>query len=139
MINKLSKRVRANNRTLFEENFIDLPPMFFYETYIYMLDNNMNRLSDVRQHDLELFCLHVYTTIYMKRGWELLMNVQTGTRKSNEQRKRKTKLSVWTDFFKRLRKNKAALIGGILILLFIIIAVIGPFFTPFTYEEQNLV
>lgn len=74
----------------------------------------------------------------MRRGWELLMNVQTSTPKLNKQKKPHPRFNVWTDFFYRLRKNKAALIGGILILLFIIIAIVGPYFTPFTYEEQDL-
>lgn len=41
---------------------------------------------------------------------------------------KKKKSSGFATFYKRLKKNKAALIGGYLILLFAIIAIIGPFF-----------
>ncbi|WP_158734970.1 ABC transporter permease [Alteribacillus sp. YIM 98480] len=38
---------------------------------------------------------------------------------------------------KRLKKNKAAMVGGFLILFFIVVSIIGPFFTPFDPSEQN--
>ncbi|WP_318026060.1 nickel transporter permease [Dethiobacter alkaliphilus] len=38
-------------------------------------------------------------------------------------------LSGYQTFYKRLKKNKAALIGGYLLLFFIIVAIVGPFFT----------
>ncbi|WP_245712441.1 ABC transporter permease [Anaerobacillus alkalilacustris] len=47
------------------------------------------------------------------------------------------RLESWKTFFKKLRKNRAATVGGILILLFIIIALIGPFFVPYDGTEQN--
>lgn len=74
----------------------------------------------------------------MRRGWELLMNVQTSTRNRNERNNRQSRHKVWTDFFMRLRKNKAALVGGGLIVFFLIIALVGPYFTPFSFEEQDL-
>lgn len=37
--------------------------------------------------------------------------------------------SNWSVIYKRLKKNKTALIGGYLILLFVIVAIAGPFFT----------
>ncbi|SFP58451.1 nickel transporter permease [Salibacterium halotolerans] len=42
------------------------------------------------------------------------------------------------NIFKRLKKNKAAMAGGILILFFILVAVIGPYFVPYTAAEQNV-
>ncbi|KYG29158.1 ABC transporter permease [Alkalihalobacillus trypoxylicola] len=47
------------------------------------------------------------------------------------------RLESWKTFFKKLRKNKGAMIGGILILVFIIIALIGPHFAPYTQSETN--
>ncbi|MFD2706399.1 nickel transporter permease [Salibacterium lacus] len=43
------------------------------------------------------------------------------------------------NIFKRLKKNKAAMVGGFLILLFILTAFIGPFLVPYGAGEQNLV
>ncbi|WP_017470847.1 nickel transporter permease [Amphibacillus jilinensis] len=44
-----------------------------------------------------------------------------------------------TNLWKKLIKNKSAVIGGILIILFILIAFIGPHFTPFSPNTQNTV
>lgn len=40
--------------------------------------------------------------------------------------------------FNKLKKNKAAMIGGIMILFFIAMAFIGPYFTPFQPEAQDV-
>ncbi|GAA0372885.1 ABC transporter permease [Bacillus horti] len=40
-------------------------------------------------------------------------------------------------FFSRLRSNKVALIGGYLIILFILIALIGPYFTVYEYDKVD--
>ncbi|MDQ0300787.1 peptide/nickel transport system permease protein [Salibacterium salarium] len=40
---------------------------------------------------------------------------------------------------KRLKKNKAAMVGGFLILLFVITAFVGPYLVPFSAGEQVLV
>lgn len=40
-------------------------------------------------------------------------------------------VSGWRIIYKRLKKNRAAIIGGYLILFFIVIAIIGPFFTVY--------
>lgn len=42
----------------------------------------------------------------------------------------------WKNFYRKLRKNKAAMVGGFLILFFIIVALIGPFFTPYEPDAQ---
>lgn len=39
--------------------------------------------------------------------------------------------------FRRLRKNKAAMAGGILVLLFVITSIIGPYFTPYDPNAQD--
>lgn len=41
--------------------------------------------------------------------------------------------------YNKLKKNKAAMIGGILILFFIAVAFIGPYFTPYEPDAQNVV
>ncbi|MFC0560272.1 ABC transporter permease [Halalkalibacter alkalisediminis] len=45
----------------------------------------------------------------------------------------------WKNFYKKLRKNKAAMVGGLLILFFILVAIIGPYFTPYEPNVQNYV
>ncbi|KGA96139.1 diguanylate cyclase [Alkalihalobacillus alcalophilus ATCC 27647 = CGMCC 1.3604] len=47
------------------------------------------------------------------------------------------RLESWKTFFKKLRKNKAAMFGGILILFFIIVAIIGPYITPYSPNQVN--
>ncbi len=46
------------------------------------------------------------------------------------------RVQSWKNFFSKLKKNKAALAGGILIILFIIVAIVGPFFTPYDPNKQ---
>ncbi|KMJ56387.1 diguanylate cyclase [Bacillus sp. LL01] len=41
------------------------------------------------------------------------------------------------NFYRKLRKNKAAMVGGVLILFFVIVAIIGPFFAPYDPSVQN--
>jgi peptide/nickel transport system permease protein len=48
-------------------------------------------------------------------------------------------ISPWRDAFRQLRKNRFALIGAIIILFFLILGLVAPLLTPYTYEEQNLV
>lgn len=47
-------------------------------------------------------------------------------------------LSYWQDAWLRLRKNKLAMFGLLLIVLLILMAVIGPHLTPYSYEAQDL-
>ena len=50
------------------------------------------------------------------------------------------RLEYYKTIWKRLRKNKAAVVGGVLILLFIVIAIIGPFLTmkdPYEVDILN--
>ncbi|GGA63338.1 nickel transporter permease [Ornithinibacillus halotolerans] len=52
----------------------------------------------------------------------------------NEQKSipiKKKKSQRFKDFYKKFKKNKAAVIGAILIFLFILISIIGPFFVPY--------
>ncbi|GIO25281.1 nickel transporter permease [Oceanobacillus sp. J11TS1] len=47
-------------------------------------------------------------------------------------------VSPWRDSFRQLRKNRFAMAGLIIILFFIILGVVAPLLTPYTYEEQSL-
>src|SRR5699024_12080220 len=48
-------------------------------------------------------------------------------------------IQSWKIFFKKLRKNKAAMVGGFFIALFIVIAIIGPYFTPYAPQTTDVV
>lgn len=51
--------------------------------------------------------------------------------------KANVKASRWNTFYKKLKKNKAAMVGGILIVIFILIAIFGPFIAPYDPELQD--
>lgn len=42
------------------------------------------------------------------------------------------------DAWRRLARNKLALVGSLVALLYVLIGLIGPFFLPYDYAEQNL-
>ena len=45
-------------------------------------------------------------------------------------------VTYWKDAFRRFRKNKIAMVSLIVILLIIAFAFIGPFFSPYSYDQQ---
>lgn len=47
-------------------------------------------------------------------------------------------LSFWKDAWIRLRKNRGAIIGLVLIVLIMIMALIGPYFNEYAYDQQNI-
>ena len=47
--------------------------------------------------------------------------------------------SLWQDAWARLRHNRLAVISGIVFVVIALACVIGPFFSPYGYEEQDLV
>src|SRR5690625_4187973 len=49
------------------------------------------------------------------------------------------RIQNWKSLFRSLQKNKAAMIGGFLILFFIVIAIIGPFIAPYDPNTQIMV
>jgi oligopeptide transport system permease protein len=49
-----------------------------------------------------------------------------------------TSRSPWMDAWRRLRRNRAAIMGGIIILLCFLAAIFAPFITSYTYDEQDL-
>lgn len=46
--------------------------------------------------------------------------------------------SYWQDVWRRLKKNKLALLGLVIIILVAIAAIIGPLFTAYSYSDQDL-
>ena len=46
--------------------------------------------------------------------------------------------SIWGEAFKRLLRNKAAIIGGIIFLSIVLVAVFADLIAPYGYEEQSL-
>ncbi|TCS96647.1 ABC transporter permease [Hazenella coriacea] len=51
---------------------------------------------------------------------------------------RRPQTTYWKDVWRRLRKNKLALTGFILILLITTMSIIGPMISPYSSKEQNL-
>lgn len=46
--------------------------------------------------------------------------------------------SLWQDAFARLKKNKLALSGLVLLVVMVVLALLTPWIAPYSYEEQNL-
>ena len=46
--------------------------------------------------------------------------------------------SLWRDAFARLRKNKLSMLGLIMVIFLFFLAIVGPFITPFNYQDQDL-
>lgn len=44
--------------------------------------------------------------------------------------------SYWKDAWRRLKQNKIAMVALVVIILFIIFAFVGPFLSPYTYDQQ---
>ncbi|MEX2015890.1 MAG: ABC transporter permease subunit [Candidatus Hydrogenedentales bacterium] len=45
--------------------------------------------------------------------------------------------SLWRDAFRRLRKNRLALIGFVILTIVTVLAVLTPWITPYEYDRQN--
>jgi len=46
--------------------------------------------------------------------------------------------SLWQDAIRRLIQNRAAMIGGITVLILIVLAIFAPWIAPYSYSYQNL-
>lgn len=46
--------------------------------------------------------------------------------------------TYWQDVWRRLRKNKLAIAGLIVVTVVALLAILGPFFTAYSYSDQNL-
>ncbi len=45
---------------------------------------------------------------------------------------------LWSDAFGRLRKNKLAMVGLVMVILLFLVAIFGPMLAPYPYTEQDL-
>lgn len=48
-------------------------------------------------------------------------------------------IQSWKNLYRKLRKNKAAMVGGFLIVFFIVVSIVGPYFTPYEPNAQDVV
>ena len=60
----------------------------------------------------------------------------------SEDKKRSTEFvrpsqSYWQDAWRRLRRDRLALLGGTVILLILLLAVVGPWVSPYAYDTQD--
>ena len=46
--------------------------------------------------------------------------------------------SLWQDAWLRLKKNRAAVAGGVVLIIMVILALLTPLIAPYSYEAQNL-
>ena len=46
--------------------------------------------------------------------------------------------SLWADAWRRLQRNRAAVVSLIILVIIIVLAVLGPWISPYAYDEQNL-
>lgn len=46
-------------------------------------------------------------------------------------------LTYWQDAWRRLKKNKLSMIGVVTIIFVLLFALLGPYFTPFSYSDQD--
>ena len=63
----------------------------------------------------------------------------TETLRGGVARQAKPAASLWSDAFARLRKNKLSMIGLVMVIFLLFIAIVGPFITPYNYQDQDLV
>jgi oligopeptide transport system permease protein len=47
-------------------------------------------------------------------------------------------MTYWQDAWRRLKKNKLAMQGLVMIFLIFALAIVGPLFSPYSYSDQNL-
>jgi oligopeptide transport system permease protein len=65
------------------------------------------------------------------------MTEQTGAIEVGLPLERRKSAGLWGDAFRRLLRNRLAIIGGIVVIFLLFIAAFGPMMTPFTYYEQH--
>ena len=46
--------------------------------------------------------------------------------------------SLWSDAYRRLIQNKAAMVGGVILITLILCAIFAPFLAPYSYSYQDL-
>ena len=62
------------------------------------------------------------------------MNVLSGADLSNAE----DGSSLWQDAWLRLKKNRAAVAGGVVLIVMVLLALLTPLIAPYSYETQNL-
>jgi oligopeptide transport system permease protein len=66
------------------------------------------------------------------------MTEQTGAIEVGLPLERRRSTGLWGDAFRRLIRNRLAIVGGIIVLFLIFVAVFGPQLAPWPYYEQHL-
>jgi peptide/nickel transport system permease protein len=46
-------------------------------------------------------------------------------------------VSLWTEAFRRLRRNPAAIVGAVVLLVFVIVAIVGPMLAPYSPTDPS--
>ncbi len=62
----------------------------------------------------------------------------TQTRSSTRQSRLGKSAGLWRDAFGRLAKNRLALVGLFLVILFALVALFGPWLAPYDYKQQDV-
>ena len=57
--------------------------------------------------------------------------------RTSQNKKKKRKNSQLRDVWRKLKMNKIAMVSMVVILIFLVIAIIGPWIMPYGYEEQD--
>lgn len=52
---------------------------------------------------------------------------------------KRPEINLWKDAFRRLLKNKMAVLGGIIIIVLLILAIFAPYIAPYHYAESSLI
>ena len=68
---------------------------------------------------------------YSKEMFAPLTEVQ-----KNEEIFMRPSLTYWQDAWRRFKKNKPAMIAGVVLVLIVLLAILGPMFSPFDYDQQ---
>lgn len=68
---------------------------------------------------------------YSKEMFAPLTEVQ-----KNEEIFMRPSLTYWQDAWRRFKKNKPAMVAGVVLILIVLLAIFGPMFSPYTYDQQ---
>jgi len=65
------------------------------------------------------------------------MAVQSGAESLDAKLAERPPASLWRDAIERLFKNRLAIVGGVIVILLVLLAVFGPYVTPYGYAEAD--
>lgn len=54
------------------------------------------------------------------------------------EKKQRPSMTYWQDVWRRMKKNKVAMGGMIFLILLLVVAIVLPFFWPYTYSQQDM-